>query len=67
MLNKIQSAPEQVAKLFHQLLLIESCVHRLIVQQNTQKGFTQFQMITENDIRWRHESLSYRQRFEQLV
>lgn len=67
MLNKIQHGSERTARMFHQLLLIQGVIHRLVVQQETQKGFTQFQMITENDIRWRHESLGYRQRFEQLA
>ena len=67
MLDKIQHGSERTARLFHQLLLIQGAVHRLVVQQENQKGFTQFQMITENDIRWRHESSGYRQRFEQLA
>ena len=67
MLNRIQHGSERLARLFHQILLIESMVHKLVVQQDTQKGFTQFQMITENDIRWKHEATSYRDRFEQLA
>lgn len=67
MLNKIQHGSERLARLLHQILLIESMVHKLVVQQDTQKGFTQFQMITENDIRWKHEATSYRDRFEQLA
>lgn len=67
MLNKIHNGCERTARQFHQLLLIEGTIHRLVVQQKKQKGFHQFQMITENDIRWRQESQNYRQRFEQLT
>lgn len=51
---------------FYHLLLILGDAHRMIVQQKWQKGFPQFQMITENGYRWRHEEKNYESRFAQL-
>lgn len=66
-LVQIELGNELLARKFHHLLLIISGLHQMVVQQRTQKGFTQFQMIPNNDIRWLHESNSYKMRFEQLL
>lgn len=42
---------ECLAKLFHQYLLIQGSVNRLLVQQVHQNGFEQFQKITLNELR----------------
>lgn len=65
-LKELDTTNECLAHKFHHLLLIVSSLHRMIVQQKTQKGFTQFQMIPNNDIRWLHENRSYEERFKQL-
>ena len=62
----IKTQDDELAAFFHQYLLIKGIVHRLVAQQVTQIGFSQFQMITNNDIRWRIESKEYIQRFLQL-
>lgn len=66
-LVQIEQGNELLARKFHHLLLIISGLHQMIVQQRTQKGFTQFQMIPNNDIRWLHEADTYDMRFEQLL
>ncbi len=65
-LEKLDKTNDCLAHKFHHLLLIESSLHRMVVQQKTQKGFTQFQMIPNNDIRWLYEDQSYESRFKQL-
>lgn len=50
---------------FHHYLLIKGLVHRFIVMQQTQTGFSQFQLLTENSFRYRVEKL-YKNRFLQL-
>lgn len=57
---------KDISHMFYHLLLILGVVHRMIVQQQWQKGFPQFQMITENGYRWRHEEKNYESRFAQL-
>ena len=65
-LKELEETNECLAHKFHHLLLTESSLHRLVVQQKTQKGFTQFQMIPNNDLRWLKEDKSYEDRFKQL-
>ena len=65
-LEELSSTNECLAYKFHNLLLIESSLHRMIVQQKTQKGFSQFQMIPNNCIRWLKEDENYEERFKQL-
>lgn len=65
-LSELETTNECLAHKFHHLLLIIANLHRMIVQQKTQKGFLQFQMIPNNDIRWFMENKSYEERFRQL-
>lgn len=65
-LKELEETNECLAHKFHHLLLTESSLHRMVVQQKTQKGFIQFQMIPNNDIRWLYEDKSYESRFKQL-
>lgn len=65
-LERLDKTDDCLAHKFHHLLLTESSLHRMVVQQKTQKGFTQFQMIPNNDIRWLYEDKSYESRFKQL-
>jgi len=54
-----------LAKAFHHYLLILGSLNRFVVQQIHQKGFQQFQKITENDLRSISEN-TYKNRFSQL-
>ncbi|MDR0892928.1 MAG: hypothetical protein LBN24_09980 [Mediterranea sp.] len=60
-----QTENETLASLFHFYLLILGKTNQLLVQQANQKGFTQFQKITYNDLR-RMSECEYRNRFFQL-
>lgn len=51
---------------FHHLILILGNIHKMMVQQEWQKGFRQFQMVTENGFRWRHEEKNIESRLRQL-
>lgn len=42
-------------------------LHKLLVQQKNQKGFTQFGVIPDNDLRWSHESKEYLKRLRQII
>lgn len=66
-IENLKSADNSTAILFHHFILILGCIHRLVVQQRNQKGFTQFNLIPNNDIRWSHESKEYLKRFKQLI
>lgn len=54
-----------IAKAFHHYLLILGTINRFVVQQIHQKGFQQFQKITQNDFRSFSER-NYEKRFFQL-
>lgn len=56
----------KTVKDFHHLVLILGNIHKMMVQQEWQKGFRQFQMITENGFRWRHEEKNIESRLRQL-
>ncbi|WP_303005546.1 hypothetical protein [Bacteroides congonensis] len=60
-----KSKDEVMAGWFHHYLLIKGLVHRFTVMQRTQKGFPQFQLLTENSFRYRLER-QYKNRFLQL-
>ena len=51
---------------FHHLILILGNIHQMMVQQEWQKGFSQFQMISDNGFRWRHEEKNIESRLRQL-
>lgn len=57
---------EPMVRKFHHFLLVMGEIHRMLVQQSNQKGFSQFQMVTENGYRWRHENKNYEERLCQL-
>lgn len=54
-----------LAAMFHHYLLIKGVIHRFVVMQHSQKGFSQFQLLTENSLREDVEK-DYKQRFMQL-
>ena len=56
----------KTVKNFHRLILILGSIHKMMVQQEWQKGFKQFQMVTENGFRWRHEEKNIESRLRQL-
>lgn len=56
----------KTVKSFHNLILILGSIHKMMVQQEWQKGFKQFQMVTENGFRWRHEEKNIESRLRQL-
>ena len=56
----------KTVKDFHHLILILGTIHKMMVQQEWQKGFRQFQMVTENGFRWRHEEKNIESRLRQL-
>lgn len=56
----------KTVKDFHHLILILGNIHKMMVQQEWQKGFRQFQMVTENGFRWRHEEKNIESRLRQL-
>lgn len=58
---------EYTANEFLHLILIQNTLHKMVTHQVQQKGFSQFQMIPNNDIRWLHESQEYEKRFDQLI
>lgn len=55
-----------LASWLHHYLLIKGIAHRLTVMQQSQTGFPQFQLITENSFRYSIETF-YTQRFLQLA
>lgn len=57
---------EHIAKLFHYYMLIKGLVQSFVVMQQSQIGFSQFQLLTDNTFRYRQESY-YKQRFLQLA
>ncbi|MBD8387420.1 hypothetical protein [Dysgonomonas sp. BGC7] len=64
--NYIEDNPrESIASLLHFYLLILGLSNRLLVQQNHQFGFEQFQKLTVNELR-EYSEKSYRNRFLQL-
>lgn len=65
-LSELETINECLAHKFHHLILIVANLHKMIVQQKTQKGFSQFQMIPNNGIRWFMENKTYEERFKQL-
>lgn len=60
-----QSRCEITARYLHIYLLIQSLFHRLLNQQLLDKGFQQFEKITQNELREATEE-KFAQRFEQL-
>lgn len=66
-LEELPEAPETFALALHCYLLIQSCHHRLLVQQKTQNGFDQFQHITDNKLRDPLEGKQFTSRFHQLL
>lgn len=66
--DKIQNEGNlNIACKFHHLILILGNLHKLLVQQKNQKGFTQFGVIPDNDLRWSHESKEYLKRLRQII
>lgn len=64
--NYMEDNPrESTASIFHFYMLILGLSNRLLVQQNHQFGFEQFQKLTVNELRG-HSEKSYRNRFFQL-
>lgn len=57
---------ESLAKLFHYYMLIKGQALSFVVMQQSQVGFSQFQLITDNTFRYRLETL-YKKRFLQLA
>ena len=57
---------ENLARLFHYYMLIKGQIQSFVVMQQSQVGFSQFQLITENTFRCRLESF-YEKRFLQLA
>ena len=58
---------KSIAFRFHRLILVLGEIHHLLVQQRNQKGFTQFGVIPNNDLRWSHEDKDFISRFKQLT
>lgn len=66
--DKIQNEGNlNIACKFHHLILILGNLHKLLVQQKNQKGFTQFGVIPDNDLCWSHESKEYLKRLRQII
>lgn len=63
-LRSLNGSP-RLARTFHHYLLIKGMIHRFVVMQHSQKGFSQFQLLTENSLRDNVEK-HYKQRFMQL-
>lgn len=61
-----QRLTNEMTKQFHQLMLTLGMVHKMLVQQEWQKGFSQFQMITNNGFRWLFEASHIDTRIAQL-
>lgn len=57
---------ERMAKVFHYYMLIKGIVQKFVVMQQSQVGFSQFQLITDNTFRHRQEAY-YKNRFLQLA
>ena len=56
---------QYLAGLLHHYMLIKGMIHRFLVMQQSQVGFSQFQLITDNNFRWDVER-KYANRFKQL-
>lgn len=56
---------EFLARMFHHYMLIRGLIHRFVVMQPSQMGFSQFQMLTDVSFREGVEKY-YKQRFMQL-
>lgn len=56
----------RIANMFHHYMLIKGLIHRFVVMQRLQVGFSQFQLLTENSFRWKAEEY-YGKRFMQLA
>ena len=54
------------AQYLHYYLLIQSFFNKMLVQQATQKGFDQFEKITQNNFRDYSEGSYFHRRFEQM-
>lgn len=61
----VQTRSEVAARCLHIYLLLQSLFHRLLNQQLLDKGFQQFEKITQNELREATEE-RFQQRFEQL-
>ncbi len=57
---------EKTVYKFHWMALCLGDIHRMAVQQWSQKGFSQFQMIPQNGLRWLQEEKRFHKRFGQL-
>lgn len=57
---------DEMAARFHHYLLIKGLIHRIVVQQKNQISFSQFEQITQNNLRCSKE-LTYTDRFLQLL
>lgn len=63
---KKQQLPVEIIRKFHQFVLSLGTIHKMLVQQEWQKGFRQFQMITNNGFRWLYEANNIEARIAQL-
>lgn len=57
---------ERMAKQFHHYMLVKGMIQMFVVMQQSQIGFLQFQLITDNTFRHRQEAY-YKKRFLQLA
>jgi len=65
-LSELRNNPDdRTASRFHHYLLIKGLIHRMVVMQQGQTGFPQFQLLTNIPFRWRVEEY-YQKRFLQL-
>lgn len=62
----LQNQSELMAQMFHHYMLIKGMVHRFLVMQKSQVGFSQFQLLTISPFREGVES-QYEKRFIQLA
>ncbi|WP_319760645.1 hypothetical protein [Maridesulfovibrio sp.] len=65
-LKELESGDEYIARIFHCYLLIQSCFNSLLIQQQNQCGFDQFQRIADNKLRDPSEK-DYEYRFHQIA
>lgn len=61
-----ETSNHALASKFHHYMLIKGFLHKFVVMQHSQKGFEQFQLITQSSFRWRAEEEFYN-RFRQLA
>lgn len=57
---------DNLAKLVHYYILSMSLFNRFLVQQSDQNGFSQFQLITDNELRDAYEDMGFNERYLQL-